>query len=153
MRLKLLLIVNHFHSSSSWMRWLNDRDQRFFITCRKIFELDKTFSSTFCAMNQLFFVLLLIVLIWSNVTVQLIFFLAISFQDEGMSYFVEHGRFPAERYEYPRKSRNLLTVLVWNVILCLPLVWYIISVILSGSIASFLTAGTIALVGKLYLDQ
>lgn len=69
-----------------------------------------------------------------------------------MSYYVEHGKFPAERYEYPRKSRNLIAVIVWNIILCLPLVWYIISVIVSGSVTSFLIAGTIALVGK-FFDQ
>lgn len=72
-------------------------------------------------------------------------------KDKGMSYFVEHGRFPAERYEYPRKSRNLLTVIVWNVILCLPLLSYILSVILSGSITSILIAGTIAFVGYIMI--
>lgn len=69
-----------------------------------------------------------------------------------MSYFFEHGRFPADRFEFPRKSRNLVVVMFWNIILCLPLVWYFMSVILSGSIASLLTAATIALVGKLHPD-
>jgi len=72
-------------------------------------------------------------------------------KDEAMSYYVEHGKFPAERYEYPRKSRNLIAVIVWNIILCLPLVWYIISVIVSGSITSFLIAGTIALIGYIMM--
>ena len=67
-----------------------------------------------------------------------------------MSHFFEHGRFPAERYEYPRRSRNLITCIVWNIILCLPLLWYIISVIMSGSMTSFLVAGIMALVGRLY---
>ena len=67
-----------------------------------------------------------------------------------MSYFFEHGRFPEDIYEYPRKSKNLFVVLCWNIILCLPLVWYFISVILSGSIASLLTAASIVLVGKLH---
>jgi len=67
-----------------------------------------------------------------------------------MSYFFEHGRFPEDIYEYPRKSRNLLVVLCWNTILSLPLVWYFISVILSGSIASLLTAAAIVLVGTLH---
>lgn len=67
-----------------------------------------------------------------------------------MSYFFEHGRFPEDIYEYPRKSRNLLVVLCWNTILSLPLVWCFISVILSGSIASLLTAAAIVLVGTLH---
>jgi len=67
-----------------------------------------------------------------------------------MSYFFEHGRFQEDRQEYPRKSKNLFTVLCWNTILCLPLVWYFISVILSGSIASLLTAAAIVLVGTLH---
>ena len=74
------------------------------------------------------------------------------FQDKGMSYFFEHGRFPADRFEFPRKSKNLVVVVFWNIILCLPLVWYFISLIFSGSIASLLTAATIALVGKLHQD-
>ena len=65
-----------------------------------------------------------------------------------MSYFVEHGRFPAEIYEYPKKMRNLVTCIIWNVVLCLPLLWYIMSVLISGSIVSFLIAGTIALTGR-----
>lgn len=68
-------------------------------------------------------------------------------KDKGMSYFVEHGRFPAEIYEYPKKMRNLITCIIWNVVLCLPLLWYIISVLISGSLVSFLIAGTIALTG------
>lgn len=67
-----------------------------------------------------------------------------------MSYFFENGRFPEDRYEYPRKSKNLVVVLCWNTILCLPLVWYFISVILSGSVTSLLTAAAIALVGTLH---
>ena len=70
-----------------------------------------------------------------------------------MSYFVEHGRFPAERYEYPRKLRNLITCIAWNVVLSLPLLWYIISVIISGSITSFIIAGTIALIGEFYPNK
>ncbi|CAH3017601.1 unnamed protein product [Porites evermanni] len=72
-------------------------------------------------------------------------------KDKGMSYFVEHGRFPAERYEYPRKLRNLITCIAWNVVLSLPLLWYIISVIISGSITSFIIAGTIALIGYIMI--
>ena len=72
------------------------------------------------------------------------------FQDKAMSYFFEHGRFQEDRREYPRKSKNLFIVLCWNTILCLPLVWYFISVILSGSIASLLTAAAIVLVGTLH---
>lgn len=72
-------------------------------------------------------------------------------KDKAMSYFFEHGRFPEDRYEYPRKSRNLFVVLCWNTILCLPLVWYFISVILSGSIASLLTAAAIVLVGYIMI--
>ncbi|KAJ7363652.1 hypothetical protein OS493_009814 [Desmophyllum pertusum] len=68
-------------------------------------------------------------------------------KDKGMSYFFEHGRFPADRMEYPRKSKNLIVVLFWNAILGLPLVWYFIPVILSGSTASLLTAAALALVG------
>ena len=67
-----------------------------------------------------------------------------------MSYFFEHGRFQEDRQEYPRKSKNLFIVLCWNTILCLPLVWYFISVILSGSIASLLTAAAIVLVGTFH---
>ena len=70
-----------------------------------------------------------------------------------MSYFVEHGRFPAERYEYPRKLRNLITCIAWNVVLSLPVLWYIISVIISGSITSFIIAGTIALIGEFYPNK
>ena len=66
-----------------------------------------------------------------------------------MSFFVEHGRFPAEIYEYPRKLRNLITCILWGVVISIPLVWCTISVILSGSIVSFLVAGTIALTGRL----
>lgn len=68
-------------------------------------------------------------------------------KDEGMSYFMEHGRFPAESCEYPRKTRNLITCIVWSIILGLPLLWYIVSVIISGSVVSLLIAGIIALIG------
>ena len=69
-----------------------------------------------------------------------------------MIYFFEHGRFPAERFEYPKKNKHLVVVILWNIILCLPLLWYLMSVMLSGSIASLLIAATIALVGKLHQD-
>ena len=85
-----------------------------------------------------------------GITVLMHFFLHHFFQDKGMSYFFEHGRFPADRMEYPRKSKNLIVVLFWNAILGLPLVWYFIPVILSGSTASLLTAAALALVGKLH---
>ena len=65
-----------------------------------------------------------------------------------MSYFVDHGRFPAERIEYPRKPRNLVIVIVWNILLCLPLMWYFVTVLMSGSITSFFIAGTILLIGE-----
>ncbi|XP_068697900.1 uncharacterized protein [Montipora foliosa] len=72
-------------------------------------------------------------------------------KDEGMSFFVEHGRFPAEINEYPRKLRNLITCILWGVVISIPLVWCTISVILSGSTVSFVVAGTIALTGYIVI--
>lgn len=65
-----------------------------------------------------------------------------------MAYFFEHGKFPAEEIEYPKKNRSLVVTILWNILLGVPLLWYILSVLLSGSITSLLIAATIVLVGK-----
>lgn len=65
-----------------------------------------------------------------------------------MAYFFEHGKFPAEEIEYAKKNRSLVVTILWNILLGVPLLWYILSVLLSGSIASLLIAATIVLVGK-----
>ena len=64
-----------------------------------------------------------------------------------MAYFFEHGKFPAEEIEYAKKNRSLVVTILWNILLGVPL-WYILSVLLSGSITSLLIAATIVLVGK-----
>lgn len=68
-------------------------------------------------------------------------------KDEGMAYFFEHGKFPAEEIEYAKKKRSLVVTILWNILLGVPLLWYILSVLLSGSITSLLIAATIVLVG------
>lgn len=68
-------------------------------------------------------------------------------KDEGMAYFFEHGKFPAEEIEYAKKNRSLVVTILWNILLGVPLLWYILSVLLSGSITSLLIAATIVLVG------
>lgn len=64
-----------------------------------------------------------------------------------MAYFVEHGKFPAERIECAKGKRSLVVTILWNILLGVPLLWYILSVLLSGSITSLLIAAVIALVG------
>ena len=104
---------------------------------------------TFSRVSVSKFVLAFVQYIWCH---YFDFFLPNLFQDKAMIYFFEHGRFPAERFEYPKKNKHLVVVILWNIILCLPLLWYLMSVILSGSITSLLIAATIALVGKLHQD-
>ena len=66
-----------------------------------------------------------------------------------MSYFFAHGVFPAEQVDYPRGYRNLIITCLWNLLLGVPLLHYIIPFVASGSMVSLAVVAVTLLAGNI----
>ncbi len=56
------------------------------------------------------------------------------FQDKFMSGFVKNGEFSAECVQLPRKKRNLIIVVSWNIVLAMPEYYMLYILILHSSL-------------------
>lgn len=66
-----------------------------------------------------------------------------------MSYFAEHGAFPAEQVYYPRRYKNLIIACLWNLVMSVPLLRYIIPFVVSGSTLSIAVMAILLLTGNI----
>ena len=70
-----------------------------------------------------------------------------------MSYFVKHGAFPAEQIDYPRRYRNLIITCVWNLVMSVPILRYVIPFVASGSTLSLGVVAILLLTGTIILHR
>ena len=53
-----------------------------------------------------------------------------------MSDFVENGKFSADHIELPRRQRNLIIVISWNILLAVPILYTLYSLLRSSLLVS-----------------
>ncbi|GFO33374.1 1-acyl-sn-glycerol-3-phosphate acyltransferase delta [Plakobranchus ocellatus] len=70
-------------------------------------------------------------------------------KDDLFETFLQTGQFPGPKHHIPRRLNDLLMWAFWAVVLCVPLFWYIISVLLSGSYTQQLVLACIFFLGLL----
>jgi len=69
-------------------------------------------------------------------------------QDEIYNNFVQNGRFTIGTYrEVPRRINDLVTWLLWAVVLCVPLFYYATNIFMSSSLTVQLIACATVVVG------
>jgi membrane protein insertase Oxa1/YidC/SpoIIIJ len=66
-----------------------------------------------------------------------------------MSDFAKNGEFSAERVELPRKKRNLIIVICWNIVLAMPIFYILYSLLRSSLMVSVPTVAACLLIGRL----
>ena len=64
---------------------------------------------------------------------------------------MKNGEFPGERVELPRKKRNLIITISWNIVLALPMLYAVYSLVCSSLLVSVPTVAGVILIGKLKL--
>ena len=66
-----------------------------------------------------------------------------------MSDFAKNGEFSAERVELPRKKRNLIIVICWNIVLAMPIFYILYSLLRSSLMVSVPTVAASLIIGRL----
>ena len=64
-----------------------------------------------------------------------------------MSYFLDHGTFPVEQIEYPRRYRNIIITFIWHLLMSVPVLYYVIPFVASGSTFALVVVGILLLAG------
>ena len=70
-----------------------------------------------------------------------------------MSDFVKNGEFSAERVQLPRKKRNLIIVISWNIVLAMPILYALYSLLRSSLLVSVPTMAVCLLIGTLKITD
>ncbi len=70
-----------------------------------------------------------------------------------MSDFVKNGEFSAERVQLPRKKRNLIIVISWNIVLAMPILYALYSLLRSSLLVSVPTMAVCLLIGMLKITD
>jgi len=68
-------------------------------------------------------------------------------QDEIYDYFVQHGHFAGTLHHVPRRLHDLVTWCVWALLLCLPLLYYATSILISSSLTTKLAVSAAVAIG------
>ena len=64
-----------------------------------------------------------------------------------MSDFVKNGKFSADPIELPRRKRNLIIVISWNIVLAVPILYVLYSLLRSSLLVSVPTVAAVLLIG------
>ena len=66
-----------------------------------------------------------------------------------MSEFVKNGEFCEQRVELPRKKRNLIIAISWNIVLAYPILYAVYSLLRSSVLVSVPTMAGLVVIGEL----
>jgi hypothetical protein len=66
-----------------------------------------------------------------------------------MSEFVKNGEFCEQRVELPRKKRNLIIAISWNIVLAYPILYAVYSLLRSSVLVSVPTMAGLLVIGEL----
>jgi hypothetical protein len=66
-----------------------------------------------------------------------------------MSEFVKNGEFCEQRVELPRKKRNLIIAISWNIVLAYPILYAVYSLLRSSVLVSVPTVAGLVVIGEL----